>query len=100
MPHERRKCERALVDEFVVVVMSQGDVVGEMRDLSLHGMFIALATLQPTCGDEIVVHLNPHARASVALRGQVRWTATHGIGVELVELGEHARALLRDIIAS
>lgn len=101
MPDERRRCDRARVEEFVVVVMSQGDAVGEVRDLSLHGMFIALAPLQPARGDEIVLQLNPaHARAAVELRARVRWTAAHGIGVELGDLGARERAVLQDLIVS
>ena len=81
--------------------MAQGNAVGEVRDLSTRGMFIALRTLQPRHGESVVVHVNPsHARAAIELEAVVRWTSKNGVGIELAAIGERERAVLEGIMTA
>jgi hypothetical protein len=97
---ERRQSDRYTVDEFVVVVLPQGNAVGELRDVSDRGMFIALTTLQPGRGEAVVVRVNPsHAREAIELGAIVRWTSRRGIGVELGTVGSRERAVLASLVA-
>lgn len=98
--HERRRFDRVAVEELVVVVMPRGNAVGEVRDLSPRGMFVALTT-PPTPGESVVVHVNPaHARAAVEVVATVRWTCASGAGLELAELGARDLAVFECILGA
>lgn len=75
---ERRKIPRVAVAEPVIIVWDRGDVVGEIANVSSHGMFIALANANARAGTTLVVK-----RGSFAIAGVVRWADHRGIGVEL-----------------
>lgn len=76
------------VAEPAIIVWSRGDVVGEIRDLSRQGMFIALARPGDVVGSRVVVRIGPsYPRASIAVAGVVRWRDDRGFGVELSNVG-------------
>ncbi len=98
---ERRTFKRVALAEPVIVVLSRGDVVGEVRDLSLRGMFVAIPSPGEAVGAAVVVQVNPaHPRIAVDVRGVVRWCDGRGIGVELASLGARARVVLETLIES
>lgn len=96
---ERRKTGRFGVVEPVIVMLAQGNYVGELRDVSSSGMFIALRTVTTMPGTTIVVQICPaHPRPAVELSGVIRWTDHRGIGVELREIATTERDALALLI--
>src|SRR5450432_1724864 len=87
---ERRKTGRFGVTEPVIVMLAQGNYVGELRDVSPSGMFIELATVTTAPGTNIIVQICPsYPRPAVELTGVIRWTDHRGMGVELGAITTH-----------
>jgi hypothetical protein len=85
---ERRTAVRVPVSETVVVVLGDRNVVGEVRDVSAAGMFVATANPTSEVGVSVLVHLSPgHAREAVELPGIVRWIDHRGFGLQLTVVG-------------
>jgi len=92
---DRRSARRIAVTEPVIVAWARGNVVGELRDLSERGMFIALANAGDVTGTRLVVHIGPaYPRRAVEVTGVVRWVDHRGMGVELAAVGAHEASAL------
>src|SRR5215831_12201159 len=97
---ERRKTTRTVVSEPVIIVWDRGNAVGEVRDVSPDGMYIALAYVGDVTGSELVVQILPaHPRDAVELSGVVRWSDARGMGVELTD-GARGLAAIEGLIAA
>ena len=98
---ERRKTARVPVSEPVIIVWERGNVVGEVRDVSREGMYVALANAGDVTGSSLVVQILPsHPRHGVELSGVVRWSDARGIGIELQEADSRGLAAIDGLIAS
>ena len=81
---ERRKTQRIVVSEPVIIVWDRGNAVGEVRDVSRDGMYVALANIGDVAGSELVVQVLPsHPREGVELHGVVRWSDARGMGIQI-----------------
>jgi len=97
---ERRKTRRTVVSEPVIIVWERGNAVGEVRDVSRDGMYIALAHVGDVTGAELVVQILPaHPRDGVEVQGVVRWSDARGMGVELSP-GVRGLAVIEGLIAT
>jgi len=97
---ERRKTLRTVVSEPVIIVWDRGNAVGEVRDVSPEGMYIALSHVGDVTGTELVVQVLPaHPRTAAKLRGVVRWSDARGMGIEL-ESGAGGLAAIEGLIAT
>ena len=97
---ERRKRTRTVVSEPVIIVWDRGNMVGEVRDVSRDGMYIALAHVGDVTGSELVVQLLPaHPREGVEVQGVVRWSDARGMGIELAP-GARGLAVIEGLIAT
>lgn len=82
--NDRRRTKRVNVAEPVIIAWDRGDVVGEVRNLSSGGMFIALANAKADAGTKLVVRMGPsHPRPAIEVTCVVRWTNHAGLGVEI-----------------
>jgi hypothetical protein len=99
---ERRKTRRISVSEPVIIVWDRGNVVGEVRDVTHQGMFVALTSTSDVTGARLVVQILPaHPREGVQLAGVVRWSNGRGMGIELTESpGARGIAVLEGLIAT
>jgi hypothetical protein len=97
---ERRKTTRTVVSEPVIIVWDRGNAVGEVRDVSPDGMYIALAHVGDVTGTELVVQILPaHPREAAELQGVVRWSDARGMGIQLA-LGTRGLAAIEGLIAT
>jgi hypothetical protein len=97
---ERRKTQRTVVSEPVIIVWDRGNAVGEVRDVSPDGMYIALAHVGNVAGSELVVQILPaHPREAVGLPGVVRWSDARGMGIQLKD-GARGLAAIEGLIAT
>jgi len=97
---DRRKQTRTVVSEPVIIVWDRGNAVGEVRDVSSEGMYIALAHVGDVTGTELVVQVLPaHPRQSVELPGIVKWSDARGMGIQLAP-GSRGLAVLEGLIAT
>jgi|SRR6185503_18699197 len=91
---DRRKAQRVSVAEPVIIVSARGDFVGEVRDVSARGMFVALAHAGDGVGSRLVVRVAPsYPRGGLDLAGVVRWRDERGLGVELDPSADDAAAI-------
>jgi hypothetical protein len=85
---DRRKKHRTVVSDPVIIVWDRGNAVGEVRDVSADGMYIALAHVGDVTGSELVVQILPaHPREAAEVSGVVRWSDARGMGVQLTGTG-------------
>lgn len=97
---DRRKTQRVVISEPVIIVWDRGNAVGEVRDVSPDGMYIALANIGNVTGSELVVQVLPaNPREGVELPGVVRWSDARGMGIEL-QPGSRGLAVLEGLIAA
>src|SRR5678815_246591 len=97
---ERRKTQRTVVSEPVIIVWDRGNAVGEVRDVSPDGMYIALPYVGDVTGTELVVQILPaHPREAAELPGVVRWSDARGMGIELKN-GSRGVAAIEGLIAA
>ena len=97
---ERRKTLRTVVSEPVIIVWDRGNAVGEVRDVSPDGMYIALSHVGDVTGTELVVQVLPaHPREAATLPGVVRWSDARGMGIEL-KAGARGLAAIEGLIAT
>ena len=97
---ERRKAQRVVVSEPVIIVWDRGNAVGEVRDVTPDGMYIALPHVGDVTGSELVVQMLPaHPREGAEVRGVVRWSDARGMGVELAP-GPRGLAAIEGLIAT
>ena len=97
---ERRKQTRTVVSEPVIIVWDRGNAVGEVRDVSADGMYIALAHVGDVTGTQLVVQVLPaHPREGVELPGVVRWSDARGMGIQLAP-GSRGLAVLEGLMAA
>lgn len=81
---DRRKTQRTVVSEPVIIVWDRGNAVGEVRDVSPDGMYIALAHVGDVTGTQLVVQMFPaHPRDVAEVPGVVRWSDARGMGIEI-----------------
>src|SRR4051794_13742422 len=99
---ERRRIQRVAVSEPVIIVWDRGNVVGEVRDVTHGGMFVALANAGDVAGTRLVVQVLPaHPREGVQLEGIVRWSDRRGLGIELTQHpGARGIAVIEGLIAT
>jgi hypothetical protein len=96
---ERRKTTRTVISEPVIIVWDRGNVVGEVRDVSPDGMYVALSHVGDVTGSELVVQIPPaHPREAAELAGVVRWSDARGMGIELT--GGRGLAVIDVLIAT
>ena len=97
---ERRKTQRTVVSEPVIIVWDRGNMVGEVRDVSTDGMYIALAHVGDVTGSELVVQIPPaHPREAAEVAGVVRWSDARGMGIEIAPAAR-GLAVIEGLIAS
>ena len=97
---DRRKTRRTVVSEPVIIVWDRGNMVGEVRDVSPDGMYIALAHVGDVTGAELVVQILPaHPRDGVELPAVVRWSDARGMGIQLTD-GARGLAAIEGLIAT
>lgn len=97
---DRRKTQRTVVSEPVIIVWDRGNAVGEVRDVSPDGMYIALSHVGDVTGSELVVQILPaHPREGVEVSGVVRWSDARGMGIELAPEAR-GLAVLEGLIAT
>jgi hypothetical protein len=86
--------------EPVIVASCRGNFVGEVRDLSAGGMFIAIGRPVAAEGERLVVRILPaHPPAAIEVAGVVRWADERGIGLEIAGADGPASALLETLVA-
>lgn len=95
---EKRKFERAPLDQSVAVVDENWQtLLGEARDLSLGGAFIA--GVSAPVGAKLVVHLRcPGEDEPMPFPCTVRWQRADGIGVQFGKLGARETHALSELI--
>jgi len=97
---DRRKTQRTVVSEPVIIVWDRGNAVGEVRDVSRDGMYIALANVGDVTGSELVIQILPaHPREGTEVQGVVRWSDGRGMGIELAP-GTRGLAAIEGLIAT
>jgi hypothetical protein len=95
---DRRKTHRTVISEPVIIVWDRGNAVGEVRDVSPDGMYVALANIGNVTGTSLVVQVLPaHPREGVELPGVVRWSDARGMGIELAP-GDRGLAVIEGLI--
>ena len=94
---ERRKSERVTFEaKAVVVVEGGGELLGQTRDISIGGVFVA--GISAAFGKRVEVQLILDSRTSVRLPGVVRWEDRAGIGIQFALLGARETYVLTEII--
>ena len=97
---DRRKTRRVVVSEPVIIVWDRGNAVGEVRDVSPDGMYVALANIGDVAGTRLVVQVpTAHPRKGVEVPGVVRWSDARGMGIEIEEPGERGLAVIEGLIS-
>jgi hypothetical protein len=96
---DRRKAPRTVVSEPVIIVWDRGNAVGEVRDVSPDGMYVALSHIGDVTGTELVVQIFPaHPRDGTQVPGVVRWSDARGMGIELT--GASRAAAIEGLISA
>ena len=93
---DRRKTPRFELAEPVILVSARGDFVGEVRDLSARGMFVALDRAAEDVGAHVVVRVVP----SLDLAAVVRWRDARGLGLELDPSADDVAQIERLVLSS
>jgi type IV pilus assembly protein PilZ len=97
---ELRRTPRAPIDSTVEFIV-KGETarrIGQSRDISLGGMFVATTAL-PSFGAEVVVYVTlPGEKAPFALPGVVRWMRDGGMGVQFGLLGARETYAITEVV--
>lgn len=95
---EQRKHHRVPFQAGITCVPGDGEAfAGSVKDISLGGMFVE-SERRPPFGSSLTLVLRGVAARELRLPAVVRWSESHGFGVQFGLLGAYATHAILDLV--